>query len=181
MWHAWLRYSPASLDAFCERHFGQRIPHVEAAGMAGGMALPMATSLVMARRLDGLDLAGPGVPRLFATDRMLRMPAGFGYEARGNWMLHSPLDRHGRPAGEGRVEPGTEPDFLLAAGLIAKGHHEWWRLQCRRRAERNGAGRAADEAANSAIELAANGSDSGGGGGCGSSCGGGCGGGGCGS
>ncbi|GGY80952.1 hypothetical protein ACFFTM_07775 [Pseudoduganella plicata] len=78
VWHAWLRYAPANLDAFCERHYGQRIPHVGAHDM-GSMDLPMAACLVEARRLEGLPLAGPELPRLFMTDRRLRMPRGFAY------------------------------------------------------------------------------------------------------
>jgi hypothetical protein len=176
VWHAWLRYSPASLDAFCERHFGQRIPHVDAGDMAGGMALPLARSLVTARRLDGLPLAGPGVPQLFATDRALRMPGGLAYDLRGGALVCSPIGRRGRPVGSGQVYPALTPHFLLAAGLIARADYEGWQQRCRPRDTGEVAGNAAELACDAVGNVA-----SGDGGGGGSSCGGGCGGGGCGS
>ncbi|QBE63017.1 hypothetical protein [Pseudoduganella lutea] len=179
VWHAWLSYSPASLDAFCERHFGQRIPHVEAVDMTGGMAMPIAMTLVTARTLDGLGLAGPRVPRLFATDRALRMPQGHAWRVRGNWMVLSHMDPYGRPSQHTRVHPATEPDFLLAAGLIAQGDYDRWLRAC---ATSGNSGSAVDGAG---PELACEGgsTDSGDSGSSdgGSSCGGGCGGGGCGS
>lgn len=183
VWHAWLRYSPAWLDAFCERHFGQRIPHVEAGDMAGGMALPLAMSLVTARRLDGLSLAAPSVPELFGTDRALRMPGGFAYALRGSELVCSGIDRRGQPVGTGQVHPALTPDFLLAAGLIARIDYEGWQQRCRPRDTGEVAGNATElacDAAGNVVSAAAGGGDSGGSG-CGSSCGGGCGGGGCGS
>ncbi|WBS03875.1 hypothetical protein OU994_06190 [Pseudoduganella sp. SL102] len=180
VWHAWLSYSPASLDAFCERHFGQRIPHVEAVDMSGGMALPIAMTLVTARTLDGLDLAGPRVPRLFATDRALGMPQGHAWQVQGSRMVLSHMDPHGRTSQRTRVHPATEPDFLLAAGLIAQGEYDRWLHACSTASNGGTAGSGVD------FDLACDfgsgdsgGSDSGGsdGSGCGSSCGGGCGGG----
>jgi hypothetical protein len=183
VWHAWLRHSPATLEAFCERHFGQRIPHVEAGDMAGGMALPLAMSLVTARRLDGLPLAAPSVPGLFGTDRALRMPGGFAYALRGNDLVCSRIDRRGQTVGTGQVHPALTPDFLLAAGLIARIDYEGW-LPRRQARDRGGvAGNATEVTCEVACDVAGNvasaadGGDSGGG----SSCGGGCGGGGCGS
>lgn len=172
VWHAWLRHSPASLDAFCERHFGQRIPHVEAGDMAGGMDLPVATSLVTARRLAGVPVAGPGVPSLFGTDHALRMPDGFAYRLRGNTMVCSRMDRQGNPAGPDRVHPASEPAFLLAAGLISQLDYDvLLRIEARHAAQ--GAAEPIAEACDAARDIATSGD---GGSGCGSSCGGGCGG-----
>ncbi|GGX96890.1 hypothetical protein GJV26_09185 [Massilia dura] len=181
VWHAWLRYSPASLDDFCERHFGRRIPHVEAADMGGGMMLPMAMSLVTARALDDLALAGPYVPSLFATDHALRMPDGFAWQARGNSVIFSPMNRRGRPADTAQAHPAAEPDFLLAAGLIAQEDYDQWLQRCRQH-EGNGTFASVVHGAGDACDPATAGCDSSdGGSSCGSGCGGGCGGGGCGS
>lgn len=182
VWHAWLRYSPASLDAFCERHFGRRIAHVEAAGMAGGMALPMAATLVAARALDGLGQFGCGVPRLFATDRALRMPRGFAWRGVGIGLACSRMDRHGQPVGAGQVHPATMPDFLFGAGLVAQGDYDEWLRECRKHDRDRAIADAAGSNADAACDIATGGGDSSdGGSSCGSSCGGGCGGGGCGS
>jgi hypothetical protein len=185
VWHAWLRYSPASLDDFCEWHFGRHIPHVEAGDMAGGMALPMATALITARRLEGLDVAGPNVPRLFGTDRALRMPGGFAYEVRGSRIVLSHMSKRGLPARQAHVHPATEPDFLLAAGLIAQRDHDRWQSRYGRTAGSGSAGVSTGDDVTCCIatttgDCDSSGSDTGGSG-CGSSCGGGCGGGGCGS
>ncbi|WP_338770737.1 hypothetical protein [Massilia sp. METH4] len=127
VWHAWLRWSPASLDDFCERHFGRRIAHMEAGDMAGGMEVPIAASLVTARRLDGLPGAGPHVPRLFATDRLLRMAGGHAYTVRRKRLMCIPMDGKGQPSGPAQVFPCSEPSILLALGLIAQGDYDLWR------------------------------------------------------
>lgn len=184
VWHAWLRHDPAALDAFCERHFGRRIPHVEAADMDDGMALPMAMSLVTARTMDGLKLAGPDVPRLFATDRLLRMPGGFAYMVRGNRMVCSRMNRKGEAWAPAQVVPGTAPDFLLAAGLIGQGDFDLWLHNGGAVARSGAVGDGADlalQACDTACTMACDSAGSDGGGSCGSTCGGGCGGGGCGS
>ncbi|WEF31029.1 hypothetical protein [Pseudoduganella chitinolytica] len=177
VWHAWLRHDPAGLDAFCERHYEQRIPHVEAADMDGGMDLPLARSLVMARTLDRQCLAGPDVPRLFATDRKLRMPGGFGYVARHGAMVVSNLDGRGLPERETRVHPGTDPWFLFEAGLIGEDDlARWWSRYASRHATTTAGGDWGAAGGDSA--SCDSGGDGGEGGGGGSSCGGGCGGGG---
>ncbi|WP_181259320.1 hypothetical protein [Pseudoduganella armeniaca] len=184
VWHAWLRHDAAGLDAFCERHYEQRIPHVEEAAMDGGMDLPLARCLVMARTLDRQFLAGPAVPRLFATDRQLRMPGGFGYRARRGLMVLSHLDERGLPAAATQVHPGTDPWFLYEAGLIGGHDLERWR---QRYASRHAGGTGSGDWGTAGGDSSGCGSggdgDGGGGngdgsGGCGSSCGGGCGGGG---
>lgn len=184
VWHAWLRYDPAGLDAFCERHYEQRIPHVEAADMDGGMDLPLARSLVMARTLDRQFLPGPDVPALFATDRKLRMPGGFGYRARRGLMVLSHLDERGLPGPATLVHPGTDPWFLYEAGLIGGFDLDRWRL--RYASQRAGSTASGDwsAAVGDSFDFDSGGDSDGGdggggdsGGGCGSSCGGGCGGG----
>jgi len=182
VWHAWMRHAPKQLDAFCQRHFGQRIPHVEAANMKKGMAKPMGMCLVTARTLDRLDLAGPNVPRLFATDRKLRMPFGSAYRVRRGHIVYSPINRYGRVLPQTHIPAGTDPDFLLAAELITEGDHARWLARCQGSAASDW-GSAGSSCGGSSGD--AGGGDSGscdsggdGGGGCGSSCGGGCGGGG---
>jgi hypothetical protein len=83
-----MRVAPASLDAFCIKHFGRAISHVEAAQMGAQMDSALANCTVTARRLEKRELARPSVVRLFALDACLGMPRGFGCQ----------LDRAGSPA-----------------------------------------------------------------------------------
>jgi hypothetical protein len=131
VWQAWLGYSRASLDAFCMRHYGKRIPHTPAGVGGGSMTKPLAVTLVAARALDYQKLAGPDVPRLFATDRVLRMPFGFAYDMTENWLVYRHMNRHGEAEGEEHIHPGTSPDFLYAARLIPKDEFERWQNRSR--------------------------------------------------
>jgi hypothetical protein len=120
VWHAWLRLSPASLDAFCLKHFGRTIPHVEGVAMIGGMEDALANTLVQARRLEGMPAADLSVPRLFGLDLKLRMPGGFGYSKAGTLLAYQHMNQSGRLAGE-IYHPGHFVAVeLLALGLIAQ-------------------------------------------------------------
>jgi hypothetical protein len=92
--------APSQLDAFCVRHFGRVIPHVEAAGMGAGMESALVGALVTARVLEGREPDRPGVPRLFALDRRLAMPGGFGYELVRGEVACRRLGHQGPPEGE---------------------------------------------------------------------------------
>jgi hypothetical protein len=125
VWHAWMRMSPASLDAFCIKHFGKPIPHVEAAEMGTQMEAALANCMVTARRLEKRDLARPSVPRLFALDADLCMPGGFGYRLAQGRVACRRLDKQGRPAGEAFYPAGLEPVELLGAGLVTQSWFDW--------------------------------------------------------
>lgn len=159
------------------------------------MELPMAMCLVTARTMDKLDLAGPKVPRLFATDRKLRMPGGYHYYVHKHRMVYALVNKYRRAGAATWVSPGTDPDFLLAAGLIAQDDYDRWLARCMASAGSNAAasrshgdgGSCGGTAGLVGGDAGSDGGcgDSGGdsgcgdsGGGCGSSCGGGCGGGG---
>ena len=118
VWHAWMRFAPASLDAFCLEHFGRVIPHVEGATMAVPMEDALANCLVQARALESLPVAGQGIPRLFGLDLKLGMPGGFGYTLARGKLASRRLDQAGRPAGTISYPDQFEPSALLAAGLI---------------------------------------------------------------
>ncbi|GGY80937.1 hypothetical protein ACFFTM_07780 [Pseudoduganella plicata] len=188
VWHAWMRHAPKHLDSFCQRHYGQRIPHVEAANMKKGMQKPMAMCLVTARTMERLDLAGPNVPRLFATDRRLRMPFGSAYRVQRGHIVYSPINRNGQVLPQTHILPGTDPEFLLAAGLIAQGDYDRWLARCQETGSSDWGtsssssscgGSSADFSGDDAGSCDSNGDGgSGDGGDGGSSCGGGCGGGG---
>lgn len=120
VWHAWLRLAPASLDAFCLKHFGRLIPHVEGAGMAVPMEAALANCLVQARALESLPKARLSIPRLFGLDLKLGMPGGFGYTRVGGKLGCRRLDQAGRPAGEIFYPQLFEPTALLAAGWISQ-------------------------------------------------------------
>lgn len=125
VWHAWTRMAPASLDAFCIKHFGRVIPHVEATEMGAQMAPALANCMVTARRLEKRHLVRPSVPRLFALDADLGMPGGFGYQLAQGRVACRRLDQQGRPAGEQFYPPGLEPVELLGAGLVTQSWFDW--------------------------------------------------------
>ncbi len=171
VWHAWLRLAPAGLDAFCLHHYDRRIPHIEGADMSGGMEGALATCLVTARMLDGLDRAGPDLPRLFVTDRKLRMPGGFAYRVEKGEVMFSHMDARGLPEPAVYRQSGTTPEYLLAAGMIGQHDYDKWE------ARRQPGGGSCGTTGASCGTVSCDGGGGGDGGGCGSSCGG-CGGGG---
>jgi hypothetical protein len=120
VWHAWMRMAPASLDAFCIKHFGTAIPHVEAVEMGAQMESALANCMVTARRLEKRDLVRPSVPRLFALDADLCMPGGFGYRLTHGRLACQRLDGQGRPEGEMFYPPGLGGAELLGAGLVTQ-------------------------------------------------------------
>jgi hypothetical protein len=120
VWHVWARIAPDSLDAFCRRHFGRRIPHVEAADMTSQMEEALANSLVQARMLEWMPTAGSQLPSLFTLDRRLGMPGGFAYRMVKGQVAFSNMNRAGQPQGD-VFYPGTlAPVALLMAGLITQ-------------------------------------------------------------
>jgi hypothetical protein len=121
VWHAWVRLVPAALDAFCIKHFGKAIPHVEAAGMGAQMEGALVSSLVSARGLERRDPVKPSVPRLFALDRTLRMPGGFGYQLEQGELACRRLDNGGRPEGEMFYPAGLIAAQFLEAGIPQPG------------------------------------------------------------
>ncbi len=175
VWHAWLRMSPASLDAFCEKHFGGTIPHLETAAMPVPMGVGLANCLVAARKREGINPEGPELPKLFAADRRLRMPDGYAYVVVRGQIECSRIDSRGVPGFPGLPQSALAPTALLAAGLIGQSdyarHEEL--MQQRQRGDGSGCGSSGASCGSVSCD------GGGGGGGDGSSCGGGgCGGGG---
>jgi uncharacterized membrane protein YgcG len=124
VWHAWLKADPIGLDKFTLKHFGQRIPHVEARSMATEMGEALARSLVLSRGLDRKPPEGPGIPGLFALDGKLRMPQGYGYRMRDGEIGYSILDYHGRAGASMHFPPALAAAGLLSAGLITQEMYE---------------------------------------------------------
>ncbi|NHZ60981.1 hypothetical protein [Massilia genomosp. 1] len=120
VWHAWMRLSPTGLNAFCRKHFGRVIPHVEAQDMSGGMGRALAVCLVRARRSERMPVAGPNLPRLFALDRVLAMPGGCGYLLFNGEVASVALDARGRAAAMPAYAESLRPALLLAAGLVTE-------------------------------------------------------------
>ncbi len=118
VWHAWAHFLPASLDEFCLRHFGRRMPHVAAADMTSQMEDALANCLVQARMLEWMPTAGRGLPRLFTLDRRLAMPCGFAYRIVKGQVAFSNMNRAGRPEGDVFYPHTLAPVELLMAGLI---------------------------------------------------------------
>lgn len=121
VWHAWLGHDPGGLDAFCRRHFGAAVPHLEAARLGRG-ALAMA--LVACRELDRIPAQGPALPRLFTLDTRLRMPRGHGYRMDRGEVAYARLDAGGRRLWAARRQPELSLAALLAAGLITEEVYE---------------------------------------------------------
>ncbi len=99
VWHAWARMDERSLDAFCIKHFGRTIAHIEEGEMGPDMDNALATCIATARQLQGDDPSRPTVPRLFALDDRLRMPGGYGYRLVQGQVGCQRLGRDGRPEG----------------------------------------------------------------------------------
>ena len=168
VWHAWNESNARGLDAFCSKHYGQVIAHVEAARMQGEMGSALAACLIGARRLEGLQLAGPNLPRLFALDRILRMPHGFGYRIARGKVAYARLNEQGREHGTLHFPAALAPDTMLAAGLLP--------LAAYTAARRDGDGAACGTGSVSSsgdVSCDSDSSSCDGGSSCGSSCGGG--------
>ncbi|MES2019501.1 MAG: hypothetical protein V4484_23665 [Pseudomonadota bacterium] len=163
VWHAWARLAPQSLDAFCIKHFGKVIPHVEAEAMAAQMAGALATCMVTARGLEGRNPVRVSVPGLFALDRKLRMPGGYGYQLDKGEVAFRRLDGQGAPEGEMHHPQGLIAAQLLATGVITQAAYD---ASIKKPQDGGACGSGCASAC-----------DGGGGAACGSSCGSGCGGG----
>ncbi|MES3024611.1 MAG: hypothetical protein V4857_23830 [Pseudomonadota bacterium] len=168
VWHAWIGMAPYGLDAFCQKHFGRCIAHVEGASMAAQLDAALANCLVQARRYERIPAAGPAVPRLFGLDRLLRMPGGYAYTAENGRLGLTRLNRHGQPGGPMQFPAALSGYGLLGAGLIsAADYHE-----LERKTEWSGASCGAGAAPSRGDGDAGAGGNGGDGGGCGSGCGG---------
>jgi len=168
VWHAWAELDPVHLERFNLRHFGRLIPHVEGADMAVPMDVALANCLVVARSLDGMPAAGPGVPKLFSLDRRLQMPNGFEYVLEGGRVGHRRMSWQGTGKGEVFFLDSLAPSMLLAAGLVSAEQYE---AHVQRLAA------AKDGSGGCGSGCGGGGASDGDGSSCSSSCGGGCGGG----
>ncbi|CUI07446.1 hypothetical protein BN2497_9669 [Janthinobacterium sp. CG23_2] len=172
VWHAWMRLSPTGLNAFCRKHFGTVIPHVEAIDMKDGLQRALAVCLVRARRIERMPVAGPNLPRLFALDRMLAMPGGCGYLLFNGQVASLALDRRGRAIGVPAYVQSLSPELLLVAGLISD---DEYRRHARTTGARGGRGSSGSGDSEGGCGTGADvgASDGGGDAGCGGGCGGG--------
>jgi hypothetical protein len=177
VWHAWLRWSPTSLDRFCLRHFGIVVPHVERAALVGNALLH---TFAACRELEGIRPGSMRLPALFALDAQLRMPRGHGYWSRGGEIVYAHLNEQGRGMWRAQPHPELALTVLYAAGLIDRGILA---AHLRRREAMTAGGSScggmafADSGDACADGGGGDGGCDGGGSSCGSSCGGSCGGG----
>lgn len=128
VWHAWLRWSPTSLDRYCRRHFGIAVPHVERAALAPD-ALLHTFAACCAR--DGFDPGRTRVPGLFGLDAALRMPGGHGYWNRAGEIRYARLNEQGRGMWRALPHPELALARLVAEGLV---EHRFLIVHERRRA-----------------------------------------------
>lgn len=124
VWHAWVRMDAPGLDAFCIRHFGRTVPHVERARMRDDMNKALAACLVQARRRASHPVAGPSLPWLFSLDARLNMPYGFGYRIVNGLVACSTLDAFGNPENKMSFPDGLTPHGLFQAGLISADEYD---------------------------------------------------------
>ena len=157
VWHAWARLAPGHLEQFCRRHFGRAIAHTEAQHMGLHMEEALARTLVAARAIESLPLAGNRVPRLFSLDSRLAMPKGYAWFALDTRVAFRAMDWQGRAEGAVVTPPLLAPAQLLAAGLITQDDYD---------AGRKNEGWGGEWG----IDCSSSGAD--GGGGCGGGCGG---------
>jgi len=170
VWHAWQRLSPLKLEAFCRKHFGQVIPHLERAAMPGRMDAALAVCLVRARELERLPPEGPRLPGLFLLDRKLKMPNGFGYIVQRGRPGYGQLDERGRLDPLVSSPPALEAAGLLAAGLITQVAYDGYLQRLAHRSDGSSCG----SGCGSSVSCdAGSASSCDGGSSCGSSCGGG--------
>ncbi|MCS0611190.1 hypothetical protein NX783_00340 [Massilia kyonggiensis] len=168
VWHAWLRWNPASLERFCVRHFGAAVPHVERAALAGNALLH---TFAACRERDGIKPRSMRLPALFGLDALLRMPGGHGYWSRAGEVVHARLNERGRGMWRAQPHPELALAVLVAAGVVDR--HLLAAHLGRREAGADG------NSCGGMVCADGGGGDGGcdgGGSGCGSSCGGGCGG-----
>ncbi|SHH27497.1 hypothetical protein [Massilia sp. CF038] len=170
VWHAWVRFAPEHLARFCLTHFGRTIAHTEGSDMGLPMNQALAHTLVAARELEGLPVAGLNVPKLFSLDRRVRMPEGYAYSLSQGQVAYRDMDAKGRGTGEVHLPDGLSSAALLGAGLVSIDAYRKYQNET----NANGGG-CGSGCGSSASDGGGGGCD--GGGGCGSSCGGGCGGG----
>lgn len=168
VWHAWMRYSPGELEAFCRKHFGRAIAHVEAEALGEDMEPALARTLVHARTLESKPRASMHLPRLFTLDRTLRMPGGYGYRLAWGAVAWESLDQAGKPEGRLVCPAALTPLALLSAGLVTQTEYDDYI-----RSTRHDTG--GDSGGGSSADCADGGSSCGSGSGCGGGCGGGCG------
>lgn len=124
VWHAWTRMDAPGLEAFCIRHFGRVIPHVERAQMQEDMNKALGACLVQARRRASRPVAGPSLPRLFSLDARLGMPHGFGYRIVGGLVACSSLDAFGNSGKKLSFPDGLTSYGLFQAGLISAAEYD---------------------------------------------------------
>ncbi|MGW8390661.1 hypothetical protein [Pseudoduganella sp. HUAS MS19] len=182
VWHAWLRFSPLKLEAFCRKHFGRVVPHVEASAMDGRVDDALAVCLVRARQAEGLNPEGPRMPSLFLLDKKLKMPFGFGYAVKRGQPGYSQLDAQGGFDANIHCPPQLAAAGLLTAGLITTAQFNDFEERARQQAGNSsdgGGGSSCGTGCGSSLSCSDSSSSScdSGGSSCGSSCGSGCGGG----
>ena len=120
VWHAWAKLAPEHLEQFCQRHFGRTIAHTEGLHMGLHMEEALARTLVAARAIESLPLAGNRVPRLFSLDSRLAMPKGYAWFELDTQIAYRAMDWQGRAEGGVVTPPLLVPAQLLAAGLITQ-------------------------------------------------------------
>jgi hypothetical protein len=178
VWHAWLRLSPLKLEAFCRKHYGRVVPHVEGTAMGGKLDDALAVCLVRARQAEGLNREGPRLPSLFLLDKKLKMPFGFGYAVKQGQPGYSQLDARGRFDPAINCPPAMAATGLLAAGLITTAQFHDFEQRARQLASSSSdgsSGSSCGSGCGNSVDCSDSSSSScdSGGSSCGSSCGGG--------
>lgn len=112
VWHAWLRCDPLGLQAFCRKHFGFVVPHVERAGLGEGALLNTLAAC------HGPACSRLRLPDLFRLDARLRMPGGHGYWIRAGDIVYARVGQQGLGLFRAQQHPELGIEALYAADVV---------------------------------------------------------------
>lgn len=124
VWHAWLACDPAGLERFCRKHFSQPIPHLKIEDMRVAKDNSLASCLVTARRIEGIEAASVDLPALFRLDAKLQMPGGYEYRTCNGKVGFASMDIKGRTGGVMTYPHALLSASLLTAGLVSSSEYE---------------------------------------------------------
>jgi len=135
VWHAWMQFDNAHLEAFCVAHFGKAVPHIEVEKFSSqsntetGLvrASPAWANTCDAKKKARIWFSTCAqqkiplnvMPYLFQIDRMARVPHGYGYSFQSGFVVHHKLGVDGAPLLERAVvHMGLCAKSFVDLGLI---------------------------------------------------------------
>ena len=141
VWHAWMQFDNAHLEAFCVAHFGKAVPHVEVekfssllntetglvsryvyarvAHVWGANDAPNDKTHIWFSACAQQNIPLNVMPYLFQIDHLVRVPHGYGYSFQSGFVVHHMLGADGIPLPErATVHMGLCAKSFVDLGLI---------------------------------------------------------------